>query len=281
MSEVNIVNQLAEKWKTFLPPVRPSKKFLQVYEEDIRKIENNKNSQVLILGATPELRMLALKHQCKVTVVDINMMVIKAMEHLMDYKQVDKNNEVIVISNWLDLSSEIGSFDLILGDGSINELGLDEHETLFLKLKQVLKPHGYVSTKIQLPYPDGQDPMPMLDVLENYQRIPEQTKTNPFSDLVLKLFYSKESFDEKTRESSSKKVIEELHRLENQKKIKRTEFEVLFEFFEYIAAWDYRCTLPKRAELEKILSKHFSIISKRLGEETWFLDSRVYLLESN
>lgn len=279
MSETNMSKFFAELWKTYLPPLRPSVKFLQVYEEHIRLLEGRENPEVLILGATPELRMMALNHDANVTVVDINKMVIEAMDELMDYTNLDKDREITLNSNWLDMPLQEDTYDLILGDGSINELKRAEYETLLIKLKHILKPRGYVSMKIQLPYSDEREPMAMLDVLEDYKTQPAERKTNILSDLLLRLAYTSEVYDKASSEWSAKRIMDQLRKLHDQRKIEDVEFEALDDFFEFPEKWGYEATLPRRSELELMLNKHFSIVSSTPGEETWFLDSRVYLLK--
>jgi ubiquinone/menaquinone biosynthesis C-methylase UbiE len=279
MAEIDMSKMVAGFWKNFFPPIRPSTKFLQVYEEHIRRIKHRKDPKVLILGVTPELRMLGLRYNAKVTAIDMSSIWINAMEEFMDYTKVDKKRETIINCNWLDMALEKNCYDLILGDGSLNELKLKDYEILLIKLRHGLKPNGFISTKIQLPYSDGRDPTTMLDVFEDYKKKPEGKKTNLYSDLLMKLQCSKEAYDTKTYEFSCKRIFDHLTRLENQQKIDKKEFEALFKLFEFSAKLDYRASIPKRAELERMLGKYFSIISSTPDNKELFLDTRVYLLK--
>jgi hypothetical protein len=242
-------------------------------------IKNGNGSNILILGATPELRILALKHDCRVTAVDTNMIIINAMYEFMDYTQVDESKEIIVKSNWLNMPLKRHSYDLILGDGSFNELTIDNYENLMVKLKQLLKPHGYVSTKIIFAPPNRKS-VSMLDVFREYSQKPPEEKTNIFSDLLNYLIYSLEVYDPKSYESSSQKWWKQLQRLDEEQKIEKTGFEVLFDFCKFCAEWGYRCTIPKRLVVEKLLNKYFTIVSKRSCEEPWLMDAHLYLLRS-
>lgn len=121
-------------------PSAPSEEELKIIEEHFNKIIK-KRARVLVLGATPGLRDIAIKHNCELTSVDINMDSFFSMNKLMDYKS---DKEIIIKGNWLTVPLPNKYFDVILGDHVFNNVSYEEHDALFKKLRTLLKPEGYL-----------------------------------------------------------------------------------------------------------------------------------------
>lgn len=133
----------AKAWNRYIvPPARPCKSQLKIFEKIIKsKSKGGANLNVLILGATPELRDLCLEYNLKTIVCDINENMVKAMSSVMRYKKSQK--EKIMITNWLKTEFAKNSFDFIFGDASLNQI-LRKGDIIILlkKLRYFLKPQG-------------------------------------------------------------------------------------------------------------------------------------------
>jgi len=70
--------QFAKKWRKTLPPARPSRGELRVYNQIVKSLSPQIKT-ALILGATPELRDLLARQKIKISLVDFNINMIKAM----------------------------------------------------------------------------------------------------------------------------------------------------------------------------------------------------------
>lgn len=128
------------------PPVRPSAADLKIYDQFLRDaVRNQKTAKILVLGATPELRDLAAKYTKEVTVVDVNLEMILAMTKLMRKKNP---SEIWVKTSWLSMPLSHNYYDVILGDGVVNNVAWSEVNIFWKHLAEVLKPNGKFVTRI-------------------------------------------------------------------------------------------------------------------------------------
>ena len=101
-----------------------------------------KQARVLVLGATPEFRDLAIKKGCQVVVLDQSMAMITKMSSLMKYQ--NNPNETIITSNWLSSPVRDSFFDVIVGDFVAFNIPSKFLEIFFSELKRMLKKDGYI-----------------------------------------------------------------------------------------------------------------------------------------
>lgn len=128
------------------PPVRPSAADLKIYDQFLRDaVRNQKTAKILVLGATPELRDLAAKYTEEVTVMDANLEMILAMTKLMRKKNP---SEIWLKANWLSMPLALDYYDVILGDGVVNNVAWSEVNIFWKHLAQILKPEGKFITRI-------------------------------------------------------------------------------------------------------------------------------------
>lgn len=135
---------MASIWKKYVrPPARPCPGQIEIWKKIIKeKVKGIENPKVLILGSTPELRDICAKYKLETIVCDISSNMIKAMDKLVKYKNPKEKK---VICNWLNTDFKKESFDLILGDASLNQLlGKNNLKKLLAKLKDLLKPNGHI-----------------------------------------------------------------------------------------------------------------------------------------
>lgn len=115
---------------------------MRLYEELFAKAESGrKNLSVCVLGATPELRDLALSRGHRLTTVDLSTSILEEMTALLKHR--DDERETCVVGNWLDLPMPPGSVDILLGDAIANNIHFDRHDELYRGLKSALKEGGY------------------------------------------------------------------------------------------------------------------------------------------
>ena len=134
----------AQRWAAVTPPMRPSREELVRYEKAILGAKPRDGATALILGATPELRSLALKHRLETTGCDIDDGVWKALTSL----RTVEGEEDFIQGNWLNLP-ESRRYDFILGDCSFNMLTWDEMQKLAAKVRALLKEDGVSIQRIQ------------------------------------------------------------------------------------------------------------------------------------
>src|SRR4030042_5364331 len=71
---------LAKQWEKYKPPSRPTSSEVDIYEKHIKNLP--KNSKILLLGSTPEIRDLAAKYKIKIVLCDWSEKICKALELL-------------------------------------------------------------------------------------------------------------------------------------------------------------------------------------------------------
>lgn len=136
----------APLWSQVRPPVRPSQEDIRLYNLFLQKtIGKLKRPQILILGATPELRDLASQYSATVTVLDYSLEMIIAMTRLM---RKENPAEVWVKGDWVDAPLRENYYDAILGDGVYNNVGPELSRSWWLHLRALLKPSGALVTRI-------------------------------------------------------------------------------------------------------------------------------------
>lgn len=253
-------NYLAKTWgKNVFPPASPCKDQLKIYEKIIKKITTKEtNSRALILGSTPELRDLCLKYNLETTVCDINPDMIAAMSNLMKYRNHPKEKTVQV--DWLKMNFPAGSYNLIMGDLSFNQiLKKNDVERLFKKCARFLKSNGLLiireATRLKIrPIIKNED---WVKYIEKY----EQKKLN---EVELYFFYKYQSDANHYPKSPSLvdwlPALDRLLELESQGKIGRAGKGFI--------RWVNKTTgtKPKPTliftgnDLEKILKKYFKLL---------------------
>lgn len=120
----------------------PRKKDLLIYEKYLRQsIKGVKTPRVLILGATPELRDLALKYHCETISTDISWSMIVSLTEVMEHQGDPLDRPMLY--DWLDLDKIFKpcTFDAILADASINNISPKYHNRILNTLRNLLKKH--------------------------------------------------------------------------------------------------------------------------------------------
>lgn len=136
---------MAERWRKILPPIRPSKKMVELYEKNILTAIQNKSNPIWgLLGCTPEIRSIAGKYNAQITCIDRDCNAYHAYKTLSNISRYEK----FVCSNWLDLELR-EEFDIVIGDGAMAMLPIEDHAKLITNVHKMIKPGGFASLRIQ------------------------------------------------------------------------------------------------------------------------------------
>lgn len=122
----------------------PIKEELKVYEEFFKIAKGDKKQvRTLVLGGTPELRDLTIKHGSETVAIDVSPKLLLSLTNVMKYKYDDKNK--FIVGDWLDMHKffEPNSFDIILSDASVNNAPFKKWDILFKIIIKLLKEDGY------------------------------------------------------------------------------------------------------------------------------------------
>mgnify|MGYP001202637840 CR=1 FL=1 len=144
--------RMALRWQRYVSPIRPSKGMVELYEKNIGIVIKNKFEYVWgLLGCTPEIRSIAGKYQAKITCIDRNPDAFYAFKTICEPSKY----ESFICSDWLSLNLD-EMFDIVLGDGAMSMLPIEEHGTFLKNIHKIIKPGGYavlrIHTIVPLPF---------------------------------------------------------------------------------------------------------------------------------
>lgn len=161
------------------PPTAPSKAEQSLYRKYAKIASKNKIRNCLILGATPELRDIALENGFRTYSVDLSRKVINLFSKLMKHR--NHKNETVKVQNWLKLRFKDSFFSLVMADASFCNLSTRaENRKLMGIVKKVLIPGGYfVSRNIFCP---DERRIPVKKLVSLYRK-----NKLPFPDFFMQL----------------------------------------------------------------------------------------------
>ena len=131
--------KIAATWQNITSPSRPSEGELEVFESKI-KSKLKHGSRVLILGSTPEFRIMLSKYPSKVFLIDVNWEMTLAMTEIA--AKIDPDKEVWVKSSWTEDVFLQNHFDVILGDFTFGNLSFADQNKFFTNVCKCLKEDG-------------------------------------------------------------------------------------------------------------------------------------------
>jgi hypothetical protein len=132
-----------EKWATIKEPIRPSKEENRFYEYYIEEISKRDEPQMLILGATPDFRDMAIKRGITPVSADLVPEIFDAMKDWME----EEGEEEFLQCDWLEIP-ENRKYDLIIADGALNMLSRNALFPYFEKMSRILKDNGLFVQRI-------------------------------------------------------------------------------------------------------------------------------------
>ncbi len=147
------MSHLSQGWQTAeqrgqksnrIPPFTPSQNEQKFYKKYCEKVSASENlpKRALILGATPELRDMAIKIGIESIAVDISEEMMEKFSALME-KQGDILDKTI-IKDWLKMDFPSDYFGIIMGDASLNNLATTgDNERLANICRDILAKNGY------------------------------------------------------------------------------------------------------------------------------------------
>lgn len=242
--------KIAQHWKIISdPPVRPSKKEVEIYEKLFKRLVKGEEKNVLIFGATPELRDLALKYKTNVTSADISLEMLNAMNLLMEQ---DWHKEIILKCDWLKMPLQDNCYDIAMGDNYLNMLRWLQFEPMVKETHRLLKPGGNLITAVLIYSGESRS-------IEELTKLYEKGQLT-IGDLLS--FSMDATHDPKTKETSVPRHFKELDRLFKLGKIRKKTLERLEPY-----RGPLTIAKPTEREFEKLIKPYFKIVAKEYGTD--------------
>jgi len=142
---LRIWEENAKRWHVSGSPWRPSAGDIELYNKlGGEKLKGN----VLVLGATPELRDLVARYGGHITLIDISSAMIERMTSLLTYS--DPRNEIWVKCDWSETPFLDSYFDLVIGDMPWWVLSVAKQHEVRDAIARVLKSDGILITRIRM-----------------------------------------------------------------------------------------------------------------------------------
>lgn len=243
-------------------PSMPSDPEIEIYRHWLRLGKTREDvPHVLVLGATPELRDMALSENCQVTTIDINKEAVDAASECMTCKSSEK--EIQIVGDWLTHPFEKSSFDMVLADAAFNNVPTHATAILFKRLSEMLVSNGFFITRNIVFLPERK-PTSVEDLVNKYR----SGNINQF-DLYYELrFYSDIGtgcYDKKTRRSDWGKFFDELDKACAEGRLNKLEYESM--------AWQRSAvihTMYNKEEWEEMIENFFEILTIEFWEEQFF-----------
>lgn len=262
----------SKRWHFHGPPIRPSSEDIGTYSFFLEEKSDAQN--ILILGATPELRgILARKFPSHViTVVDFSPEMYCATTKELD---VAKNlSEKWINSNWLTLSVPNQSFDIVIGDRVLEQCFSQKDErSFFSEIKRVLRPTGIFISRFRLRN-DQFGGLPIKKIITNLLKEDQQ----PQKGIPLALAWRIRDAYTDTKErvidyASIKHILKEYIQEKNSVPVFVTTFDnVLRDITAFPFRWTHAS--PSDKELEALYFPFFTPVQKRYSMD--YFDSRQY-----
>lgn len=123
-------------WDTMPPPVRPSHDVITIFQKLLKP-----HSRILLLGSTPELRLISHQKNSQLTVLDLSQEIYDNMSLFLPSDMVKQ--EVFMKELWQNFDGD-EEFDYVIGHGSLNMINADEASALLNKIQEWLKPSGHL-----------------------------------------------------------------------------------------------------------------------------------------
>lgn len=123
-------------WASYRPPGVPSDGEVDICRRFLGNAGPNRN--ILILGATPQLRDIVASSRGKIFVADFSILMLAGMTQYLKKTDIDK--EIWLKGNWFDLPLKENYFDLILGDLILRMLPYDKMPFFLKTIAAWLKP---------------------------------------------------------------------------------------------------------------------------------------------
>lgn len=212
-----------------IPPFIPSRNEQNFYKKYLQKIFDSKvlPKRVLILGATTELRDMAIDIGLESTAVDISEEMMEKFSSLMRNQNSQRDKRII--KDWLEMDFPKSSFGAVMGDASFNNLATKkDNENLASICGKVLAKGGYLIMRQVFYVKDYEGYTDSKKVIEDY-RAGKIEWEDFFMELRINSFknqvYSQNSF-----QYDAEKVFKLIDGLYEKNALSQTEYERINTF---------------------------------------------------
>lgn len=259
---------VADEWRIFIPPARPSFSELSLIEEHLQdRKRQNQESTIAILGSTPEFRDLCQRVGAAYACIDYSADNFHKLGQYMYHKNQD---ERLLVGDWrtMDLGE---TFDVFLGDLATTVTPVKDHPRLFERIAAHSHANGELILKVAL-RTDNQR-QTHEEVFTHYRA--HFSHLEPFAAVWREVLLSDYDFDEDT-----------MHCQKSEKALAQSYLQGVITEAEYLsfqkrweALGDFRMNVPVKNEFLSNASSHFKLVKEILGQDTYVKDIPIIVLK--
>ncbi len=257
--EIGWTEKVAKEWRSYKSPSRPSLSEAKIYESHIRKLP--KNSKILILGSTPELRDLAAKYRMDVTVIDWSEEIYRALGLIMKKKGYP---ETFHKHDWRGMKFD-DKFDMVIGDCATTVVPFKDLEVVLQNIATNLKPDGIAMQRIWVRYKGQQYTLKsIVRAFKNKGRMYWYTR------MLFPVFLH--YYDAESESLSGQRLYECLKKDES--KLPKN----LVDLFALVQNHKTPNNVLLRNDMESLLKKYFEIVRIEHGRDIFRNNALIYVL---
>ncbi len=263
MTKIGWTEKLAKEWRKYKPPSRPSYSEVRIYEYYIKKLP--KDSKILLLGSTPEIRDIAAKYKMNVMICDWSEEIYEALKLLMS-----KNNPLETFSkqDWRSMHFN-GKFDIVIGDAATTVVPYKDLDDVLNNISKNLKPDGVALQRIWVRYKDRIHSL--QDIVKIFNKKPKNIHWYTWILFPVFLHYYYADKESLSGEEIYKNMIEDY---KNGRIPKR-----LVELFSLVKNHKTPNNVLLKKDLERKLKKYFRIIKIEYGKDNFKRNAPIYILK--
>lgn len=237
----------ADKWAKTLPPSRPGRSELKLYQKLFVQYKNKRSqTKILILGATPELRDLFSQFDSEVTIADANVEMVKAMSLLRRYQTKEK----IIIGRWEKLPLRY-KYDIVMGDISLNMLDKAAIPKMVKRVARMLKDGGYFLHRTATYNPGRR--VNIIELISNWRQ--NKIDIGDFR-LLTELYSEYRSYNPSTQIDSKTILFKNFQKLYSAGLLTNAEYQRLHIYNDNV-----KIVILTKTEWRKLFLQHFKVIN--------------------
>ena len=255
--------KLAQGWEYYYrEPGRPSAQDQNNYARFIRRALKGHFGKALVLGATPEIRNVLHKFPVEVTVLDITLEMILAMNEFVP----KAGKDILMRGDWVSNPLASDYYDVILGDFVWANVARQKWPNFLSTVRRLLKPGGYFIQRVYV-LPDNWRVEPTADVVARYGSLPPIRQRA--SELLFHLLMN--SYSKKEHGVSMKRVWSLLNPFWSQGKFRVSKTipggKLLKEMYNFWGKANKKWQFGTVSEQKKIIAPYFSVVDETLAQD--------------
>jgi SAM-dependent methyltransferase len=264
MPEIGWTEKLANQWSEYRPPSRPSSSEVDIFESYIKTMP--KNSSILLLGSTPEIRDLAAKYGMKITICDWSEEIFKALKLLTK----DENyKEGFSKQDWREMKFT-EKFDMVIGDCAITVVAYGDVGKVLENIREAVKENGLVIQRIWAR--NKRQDYSLDDIARIFREKPENVHW--YTQMLFPVFLH--YYDTENESLSGEEIYQKMQEDYEKGKISGE----LLELFSLVKNHKTPNNVLLKEELEKLLGKYFKITKVEYGKDDFKENSPIYIMKS-